>query len=221
MAEPVAIVEEQNRVLRITVDPVGDGLTVDWPLQDGRNRLLSQTDPVDHMLALIHDPGPAPKGQVIAGPDIGPEEWKRAVELHFAYFPLIAALRLSRNDGVLRAARRIRTLRRNGVPAVFLKAAKRGERGIIDKSLAPYLERVRFFSPTKIGVDTFTDLAAWSLHQAIIRGGYTVRRCEVCGLPFLSSGGARNCRRQAPHRKQRCMDVAKVRNFRARKGETT
>jgi hypothetical protein len=183
-------VEEHQRGFRLSrADETG------VLMLDGSERYVHLTQPVDLMLALVDDPGPIDE--------------RRSQELVDFYSPLVAEAQ---------AARRIRQWRKTAAPD-FLAAARRGQRGILDARLAPYIERVAIEGEGIVTVGDFPALAAWSFHQFIVRGGrYTLRRCAFCNGWFLGSERATYCRRLAPGSKtQNCQDRAKVLDFRARK----
>ena len=109
---------------------------------------------------------------------------------------------------------------REGVGDLFLAAAKVGETGRLSPKLARHLGRVRFIPGGRAEVDDFLALAAFALHEATIRGGFSIRDCKLCSLPFLASPRANYCKRIAPQsQEQSCQQYAKVRDHRARKKE--
>lgn len=111
-----------------------------------------------------------------------------------------------------------------GLPGIFLAAAREGEKGHLSIELAPFLDRVEFLAGGVRAPDLPT-LSAWCLLRAVQESTYTVRDCELCGVPFLSSGRSRYCRRPVLGvasrgvftARQTCVDAAKVKTYRAKK----
>jgi hypothetical protein len=122
-----------------------------------------------------------------------------------------------------RAYNRIRRWRKERIPEAVLRAAKKASEGRLDPWLAPHLARVRFSQGS--GADEIPDLlalVAWSIHRAALSDRYRVARCEWCGLPWFTAGRGRYCERDAPGSVQTCLQLGKMRDFRARqrKGKT-
>lgn len=110
--------------------------------------------------------------------------------------------------------------KREGVGDLFLAAAREGEKGRLSPEIARHLGRVRFIPGVGAEVEDYLALAAFALHEAVMRNDYSVRDCKLCGLPFLASPRANYCKRAAPQsREQSCQKYAKVRDHRARKKE--
>jgi hypothetical protein len=202
MPRPRSLIRERNRVYHL--EPAGD----DPGYHRERPYVLGLTDPVNHLLALTD-------------PDRSHERPDELILQYgeFAVNPTTTGLtdegHLLNEAPVLAAIGR---WRKAGVPEDFLAAARRGQEGILDHRLAPYLERVRIEDEHTAWVPSLVEFGAWALHRAIVRGsGYTVTKCANCGLPFLASDRARYCTRFAPGSGQSCQDVAKVRDHRERR----
>ena len=119
--------------------------------------------------------------------------------------------------------RHLRRWNESGLPASLLRSARTGTKGRLDNGLLDQLGRVRFIGPKHVEAPDLPALAAWCLSLQIQDGGaYTVRGCDLCGVPFVSSGRSRYCRRWQKEatvlqRGQSCQEVAKVRDYRERK----
>lgn len=225
MPADVAIVEERNRVLRIQPPRLGEGWTDVGVFQ-----------PTDHMLSLVRNRKPTAAELRKAFPkataetlregfgDVNPFDWGRAGELRETYGSLVDGGRLAAKDQrsakreMETVLRRMRAWRLDGTAATLLAAATKGQDGVIDRRLGPLLERVRIVEEGVVEVPDLAALAAWTLHNAIVRRNYELRTCEFCGHPFLATERSRYCRRRAQGlHKQSCQDVAKVKDYRAKR----
>ena len=112
--------------------------------------------------------------------------------------------------------------------SALLAAAALGadERSLyVNPTFAGPLAAVRFIGRGTVEIPHTRALAAWALLTMLENGTpFSVRPCELCGVPFLSSArGSRYCRRAAPTGDtdslptQTCLEVGKVRDYRVRK----
>lgn len=171
------------------------------------------------------------------GPDVS-VTWPVDVLLRYSRMedPSLAALDLStlRGRGLLGRSdelaseiarsftERLRLLRRwktSDAVSDVEKAARAAVGGQISPRIAAHLGRVIFTSEQTAHVPDFLALVALGIHHvALSVGRYEIRNCAHCMKPFLATERATYCRRFAPDSNlQTCMDVAKVRDFRARK----
>lgn len=110
----------------------------------------------------------------------------------------------------------------NSITKLFLKAAREGASGWLNVDVLSSMGRVRLVGHRRIVAWDMEAVAAWALYEAILGGKYReVRDCALCGVPFLSTGFSRYCRRRSPSSTgdrlgQSCLDVAKVRDHRSR-----
>jgi hypothetical protein len=182
--------------------------------------ILPLTLPVD-MLLLLGSNQPADVARA--------KDWLQGWDLElFAGGPPqredSATWRKKRRQGFFR---RVGQWRRAGVPALFLRAARRASEGRFTSELGAHLARVRFGvdgDPEPSEVKDFLALAAWCLLWALLRGDkFEVRACALCGQPFLAGPRARYCQRPAPYTHRpggdwaTCQNVAKLKTYRAKK----
>ena len=110
---------------------------------------------------------------------------------------------------------------KQGLPAAMLRSARAGTKGRLDSALVEQLKRVRFVRPREVSVPDLPALAAWCLSLEIQdAGGYEIRRCDLCNVPFVATRDTDYCRRRRKestiaHRGRTCMDIGKVRKYRA------
>lgn len=178
------------------------GIPGEWAVYEGL------TQPVDLLVALSRDLDARGEGRLYSG------------AYSLTEFSGMSLFGKHGDRSMLDKRNLLRRWKRSGVGELFLEAARDGEEGRLSPKLARHLARVRFVPGGRAEVADFLALAAWALHEAVMRGGYAVRDCEHCGLPFLASPRARYCKRRAPEsQEQTCQDYAKVRDHRARKKE--
>ena len=108
--------------------------------------------------------------------------------------------------------------RKRGIPDLFLRAARKASKGKFPREIVPYLERVTFRPDGSVEFSSdFLALAAWALDRAMREYVFTVRKCELCGVPFLATPRSRYCQRLAPgSSKQSCLSAGRLRDFRTR-----
>jgi hypothetical protein len=121
----------------------------------------------------------------------------------------------------IEAARR---WKQRGTVAAVASAARAAVRGRLSPRIAAQLAHVAFTGEDAAEVDDFLALVAFSLQHVARSGGrYSVRPCALCMKPFLATVRASYCQRKAPveyargsQPNQTCLQVAKVRDHRAR-----
>lgn len=115
----------------------------------------------------------------------------------------------------------LRRWKRQGVPGVFLQAARQAEQGRLSAKLAPYLARIVRHpgdQPDEVPDGDLAALATWALDEALRLKPLQVRRCALCKLPWITDTSQRShyCQRPAPGRRMTCRKAMKDEHFRER-----
>ncbi len=178
------------------------------------------TLPVDYLLLLgSNDPADVRRavdeGLVLFHPFFVEKPDEHVLEL-LLNEPVEFARDAAAGEWLLRDARKLprqaARWRRSGIPALFLRAARRAVQGRFTPQIGEHLARVRFGAGIKEDeVGDFLALAAWCLDQVLRTGArgtgkYQVRKCKLCKQPFLATAGANYCHRTAPGDRSRAAD---------------